>query len=101
MSISNILGQKSAPGKFAENTYAGSVIGYDGDNHLLLSTEFNISGSTVFDSAGNAIFDDTGNGRLRKGSGGIVNTVAGGYLGDGAKATSAALVLPEALPPRH
>lgn len=79
------------------NTYAGSVFGYDGDGHSLLSSEFSLVGPVSFDSSGNPYFDDTFNGRLRKATGGIVNTIAGGYLGDGAKATSAALVLPEAL----
>src|SRR5208337_3185722 len=49
------------------------------------------------DAAGNVVVDDTGNGRLRTLSGGVFSTFAGGYLGDGNPATSAALVRPEAL----
>lgn len=80
------------------NTYAGSTSGYDGDNNPLLSSRFALFGGTVnFDTSGNPYFADTYNSRLRKAAGGIVNTFAGGYIGDGAKATSAALVLPEAL----
>jgi YVTN family beta-propeller protein len=79
------------------NTYAGSIFGYDGDGHSLLATLFSTGGPVLFDSSGNPYFNDTNNGRLRKATGGVVNTFAGGYLGDGAKATSAALVLPEAL----
>jgi sugar lactone lactonase YvrE len=79
------------------NTYAGSFYGYDGDNHSLLATEFTGPNFMLFDSAGNPVFDDAFNGRVRKATGGIVNTIAGGFLGDGAKATSAALVFPEAL----
>jgi YVTN family beta-propeller protein len=79
------------------NTYAGSFYGYDGDNHSLLATEFTGPDFMLFDSAGNPVFDDAFNGRVRKATGGIVNTIAGGFLGDGAKATSAALVFPEAL----
>jgi YVTN family beta-propeller protein len=79
------------------NTYAGSFGGYDGDNHALLATEFNGHLFMLFDSSGNPVFDDAFNGRVRKATSGIVNTIAGGYLGDGAKATAAAMVLPEAL----
>jgi YVTN family beta-propeller protein len=78
------------------NTYAGSTFGYDGDNHALLATQFGGAGAITFDSSGNPIFADTDNSRVRKATAGIVNTIAGGYIGDGGKATSAALVLPEA-----
>lgn len=79
------------------NTYAGSTLGYDGDNHTLLTTQFAGAGAISFDSSGNPIFADTNNGRVRKANAGIVSTIAGGYLGDSGKATSAALVLPEAV----
>ena len=67
------------------NTYAGSFGGYDGDNHALLATEFNGPFFMLFDSSGNPVFDDSFNGRVRKATGGIVNTIAGGFLGDGAQ----------------
>lgn len=79
------------------NTYAGSTFGYDGDNHALLASQFAGGGSISFDLAGNPLLADNNNSRMRKATGGIVNTIAGGYLGDGGKATAAALVLPEAL----
>jgi YVTN family beta-propeller protein len=79
------------------STYAGAGPGYDGDAHPLLSTLFTGSFDMVVDSAGNPIFDDALNGRVRKGTGGIVNTIAGGFIGDGSAATAAALVYPEAL----
>jgi YVTN family beta-propeller protein len=79
------------------NTYAGSLVGYDGDGHALLSTLFNGSFNVIFDSAGNPIFDDANNGRVRKATNGIVTTIAGGFIGDGGAATGAALVFPEAL----
>lgn len=79
------------------NTYAGSTPGYDGDGHSLLSTEFLTPHDTIFDSGGNPIFNDARNGRVRKATSGIVNTIAGGYLGDGGSATAGALVAPEAL----
>ena len=78
------------------STYAGSTCGYDGDGHSLLTSRFETGGSMMFDASGNPIFADGGNSRVRKATSGIVNTVVGGYLGDGGKATSAALVLPEA-----
>jgi len=79
------------------NTYAGSSFGYDGDGNPLLTSRFASPRFMHFDAAGNPVFDDSFNGRLRKANGGIVSTIAGGYLGDGQKATSAAFVLPEAL----
>ena len=79
------------------STYAGSGGGYDGDGNSLLLTLFNGSFNMLVDSAGNPIFDDALNGRVRKATGGIVKTIAGGFIGDGGAATAAALVLPEAL----
>jgi len=79
------------------STYAGSTFGYDGDGHTLLTTQFSGPGAIAFDPSGNPIFADLANSRVRKATGGIVNTIAGGYLGDGGKATAAALVLPEAV----
>jgi len=79
------------------STFAGSSAGYDGDNNPPLSTRFDLPLNTLFDAAGNVLINDVNNGRLRKLSGGLVTTFAGGYLGDGQKPTSAALVVPEAL----
>jgi YVTN family beta-propeller protein len=79
------------------STFAGSSPGYDGDNNPPLSSRFYDPNHTLFDSAGNTLIDDSFNGRLRKLSGGLISTFAGGYLGDGNTATSAALVFPEAL----
>jgi YVTN family beta-propeller protein len=78
-------------------TYAGSNFGYDGDGHSLASSLFSTMGPITFDASGNAYIPDLLNARLRKATAGTVNTFAGGYIGDGAKAISAALVLPEAL----
>jgi sugar lactone lactonase YvrE len=51
----------------------------------------------VVDPSGNVLTLDSGNGRVRKGSGSQpITTVAGGYLGDGKAATSAALNSPQA-----
>ena len=79
------------------NTLAGSSIGYDGDNNPPLSTRFNRPNATLFDASGNALFADTLNGRVRKLAGTVVTTFAGGYIGDGQNATSAALVSPQGM----
>jgi YVTN family beta-propeller protein len=79
------------------NTYAGSIFGYDGDGHSLTASEFALPRYMLFDSSSNPIFDDRGNGRVRKATGGIVSTIAGGFIGDGSKATSAAFGYGEAL----
>ena len=80
------------------NTYAGSSYGYDGDGNPLLATRFTGPRSLEFDPSLNPIFNDGFNGRVRRANAsGIVSTYAGGFIGDGNKATSAALVFPEAL----
>jgi YVTN family beta-propeller protein len=80
------------------NTYAGSSYGYDGDGNALLATRFTGPKSLEFGTSGNPIFNDAYNGRVRRAMAGIVRTYAGGFIGaDGASATSAALVFPEAL----
>lgn len=80
------------------NTYAGSSYGYDGDGNPLLATRFAGPRSLEFDPSLNPIFNDGFNGRVRRANAsGIVSTYAGGFIGDGGKATSAALVYPEAL----
>jgi sugar lactone lactonase YvrE len=64
----------------------------------LLATRFTGPKSLEFDTSGNPIFNDAFNGRVRRATAGIVSTYAGGFIGaDGASATSAALVFPEAL----
>lgn len=79
------------------NTFAGSFYGYDGDNQALLASEF-ARPIPFFDSAGHLIVVDSFNARVRKATGsGVMKTIAGGFLGDGQKGTSAALVQPENL----
>jgi sugar lactone lactonase YvrE len=81
------------------STYAGSSYGYDGDGNQLLATRFTGPRSLEFDASSNPIFNDAYNGRVRRANAsGIVSTYAGGFIGaEGAKATSTALVFPEAL----
>lgn len=79
------------------NTYLGSFFGYDGDNNPLLSTETTGGTAMISNSHGNLVFADSYNARLRAVSGTVVQTIAGGFPGDGAKGTSASLVLPEGI----
>ncbi|HZQ22726.1 MAG TPA: hypothetical protein VFA89_07990 [Terriglobales bacterium] len=79
------------------STFAGSSYGYDGDGNPLLSSQFAGGSGMIFTKSGNFEMADNGNARLRMASGGLMRTVAGGYIGDGGAATTANLVLPEAL----
>ena len=62
------------------NTYAGTFLGYDGDGHSLLSSEFFTPTFVHFDPSGNPIFDDDFNGRIRMAHGGVLQTIVGGYV---------------------
>ena len=79
------------------STVAGSVFGYDDDGHAPTASEFAALEDIAADPSGNLVIADTWNGRIRRVVSGVVNTIAGGYLGDGSKATSAAFDLAEAL----
>jgi sugar lactone lactonase YvrE len=80
-------------------TVAGNgTHGFSGDGGPATSASlWNPSGVAV-DSAGNLYIADTDNKRIRKVSGGMITTVAGGgadgFLGDGGPATSASLAFP-------
>jgi YVTN family beta-propeller protein len=78
------------------NTFAGSSYGYDGDGHSLGTTQFTHP-VPFFDSSGNFLVADGFNSRVRKAVNGVMTTIAGGHLGDGGKAISATLVLPESV----
>ncbi len=55
----------------------GSV-GFSGDNGPATSAQLNNPGGVAVDSAGNLYIADSGNARIRKVSGGVITTVAGG-----------------------
>jgi sugar lactone lactonase YvrE len=76
------------------NTYAGSSFGYDGDGHDLLSSMF-AGPSPFFDSAGHFLVVDAFNARVRRLVNGVMKTIAGGFLGDNKKGTSASLEYPD------
>jgi sugar lactone lactonase YvrE len=77
------------------NTFIGSTLGYDGDQHPPLSTELYLSAGILQLSSSSMMVVDGGNTRVRRLSGGSVNTVAGGFIGDNGPATSAAMVFPQ------
>jgi sugar lactone lactonase YvrE len=79
------------------NTYAGSTYGYDGDGHSLLTSQFARPTGIVLNNTVGFLLADTDNARVRKLTGGVLRTLAGGYSGDGSPATSAALNQPQAI----
>jgi len=66
--------------------------GFNGDGKTALSTSFSSLGGMAFNGAGGLLVVDSYNDRLRQiASTKIVSTIAGGYVGDGGKATAASL----------
>ncbi len=70
--------------------------GYSGDGGPALSATFNHPNGIFVDSQGNIFVADTENNVIRKinASDGIINTIAGGGVGDGLPATQAKLFFP-------
>lgn len=79
------------------STFVGSTPGYDGENHVPSATRFFTPGGVVSLSSSAMLVTDQLNARLRQLSGGVVKTIAGGFIGDGSPATSAALVSPQGI----
>lgn len=77
-------------------TVAGSGGGFDGDGHPPLSTKFRNPRIILFDSTGSLLVADRANQRIRRldSSTMLVNTIAGGFIGDGGKATASSLGAP-------
>ena len=79
------------------STFAGRPgnCGYGGDGGPATSAQLSSPAGVAVDSSRNVYIADTGSNRVRKVSGGIIRTVAGGgpygFLGDGGAATSAGL----------
>lgn len=75
-------------------TVAGNgTAGYGGDNGPAAKAQLRNPSGVAVDAGGNIYIADTDNGRVRKVSGGVITTVAGGgtMLGDGGPATKARL----------
>jgi len=84
-------------------TFAGTggSAGFSGDGSAANTAQLSGPIGLVVDSSGNLYIADENNQRIRKVSGGTINTIVGngtkGYSGDGAAATSAELSLPNAV----
>jgi len=94
LSLSCAWGQQ-----YVINTYAGNrTAGFTGDGGAPTSAQLDLPLGLTFDSSLNLYLADSVNQRVRKISGGTINTVAGdgtlGYAGDGKAATSAELLYP-------
>jgi len=92
---------------------AGSVNGYDGEGNPPASAEFQAPTGLVMNAAGNLLIFDSGNDRIREISGSplarflpsarmhadlssqTLNTIAGGWVGDGGLPTNGCLNSPE------
>jgi streptogramin lyase len=79
------------------NSLAGSSIGYDGDGHAPLASEFNGPTGMFLLNSGNLLVVDEINARVRMVTSSLVTTFAGGFIGDNRRATLAAFVAPENL----
>jgi len=75
--------------------------GYTGDGVQATKTNLSFPRGVAVDASGNLYIADTGNERIRRVSGGIINTIAGtsqaGFGGDGSAATSAMFSTPAAV----
>jgi sugar lactone lactonase YvrE len=80
------------------NTVAGTQndSGYNGDGLAALSTEFQGPSDVLLDPSGDTVIVDRGNNRVRTVNAvtQTVNTIAGGFIGDGGEGTDANLNLP-------
>jgi len=80
------------------NIVAGDLYaqqGFSGDGGNALSTLFLFLQGLAFDATGNLLIADSGNNRIRRiDPSQTVNTIAGGYVGDGKPAKSASLTVP-------
>jgi NHL repeat/Beta-propeller repeat len=79
------------------NTFAGTTMGYDGDNHAPSAAQFFVPDGIDALSSNTMLIADRSNARVRLVNRGVVTTTAGGYIGDGKPATSAALVFPQGI----
>ena len=72
---------------------ANGVTGYSGDGNVATATSFAYPWGIASGGSGSVLVADAGNNRVRQiaGSSHVVSTIAGGYIGDGGKATAASL----------
>ncbi|MGD0365487.1 MAG: IPT/TIG domain-containing protein [Bryobacteraceae bacterium] len=95
--VNNVVREVTRSGTIS--TIAGNgTQGYGGDGGAATAAQLNKPQGIAVDSSGNIYVADTQNARIRKISGGAINTVAGngmpGYGGDGGSASAAQLYVP-------
>jgi uncharacterized repeat protein (TIGR03803 family) len=89
-SWNNIIRRVDAQGIIT--TLAGGGPDFPGDGEAATNVSLNNPEGVTVDAAGNLFIADTGNNRIRQvDAAGTINTVAGGYLGEGVAATNASL----------
>jgi sugar lactone lactonase YvrE len=76
-------------------TYAGTSLGYDGEGNPPLSAKFSSPTGLGFDPSGNLLVVDSGNARVRQVTSTAVNTIVGGFTGDGGRGVQSTLNAPE------
>ena len=76
-------------------TFAGTNLGYDGEGNPPLSAKFSTPTGLGLDPSGNLLVVDSGNNRVRQITSTAVNTIAGGYTGDGGPSMHSALNDPQ------
>jgi sugar lactone lactonase YvrE len=76
----------------------GGVEGFTGDGGLAINAELGYAQGVAVDSSGYVIIADTDNGRVRRTKvGSVINTIAGGGIGDGGAAVNAYVRAPLAM----
>ena len=76
-------------------TFAGTNLGYDGEGNPPLAAKFSTPTGLGLDPSGNLLVVDSGNNRVRQITSTAVNTIAGGYTGDGGPSLHSALNDPQ------
>jgi sugar lactone lactonase YvrE len=76
------------------NSYAGNIIGYDGDGNPPHLTDFDGPTGMLVTSTGSLLVADQFNARLREVSSTSTSTVAGSFGPDNSKSTQSVLILP-------
>jgi len=79
------------------NSFAGSTVGFDGDGHAPLMTQFNRPTGMFSTRDGGLLVADTVNARIRRVTPATTTTVVGGWIGDGGPALEADFADPENL----
>jgi uncharacterized protein (TIGR03437 family) len=92
------IGRAQPPAYIIDTVVGNNTLGYAGDGGPAIEAELNNPCKIAVDQSGNLYIADQDNFRIRKVSGGVINTIAGtgtsGYDGDTGAATSADISSP-------